>query len=384
MPTRFISLHSLAVGIALAAVTTLATTSVVVEPGDTLTQLAADHDVTVAELIDWNDLDDPDLILAGTTLVFSSPSSHGDPAAGVSGGGDHTVVAGDTLWLIARRYGASVSALAQANGLSDPDRIHVGQRLVVTDASSSEAVDSPEPSGSRTGPTDDVGSGSEMNVSTHTVAVGETLYFIARLHDLEPSELAAANSIQNHDLIRIGQEILIPSRGNATTVAEAQPSSPITTDPDADSSPADAVASQEATDDSVRSPNATLLTDAFAHWSANYGVSQDLLEALLWQESSWQPSITGPDGHLGIGQLSPDTVTFIEDRLLGLSLNPLGVSDGVQLAARYLRYLIDSTQTDKEALGAWNQGLNSLLDEGISESGAAFADSVLEIRRIRG
>ncbi|MCP4222321.1 MAG: LysM peptidoglycan-binding domain-containing protein, partial [Actinomycetia bacterium] len=145
---------------ALAAVTTLATTSVVVEPGDTLTQLAADHDVTVAELIDWNDLDDPDLILAGTTLVFSSPSAHGDPAAGVSGGGDHTVVAGDTLWLIARRYGASVSALAQANGLSDPDRIHVGQRLVVTDASSSEAVDSPEPSGSRTGPTDDVGSGS--------------------------------------------------------------------------------------------------------------------------------------------------------------------------------------------------------------------------------
>ncbi len=56
-------------------------------------------------------------------------------AASGSGGGrrvyTHVVARGETAWLIAQRYGTTVDALARVNGLRDPSRISVGQRLRV-------------------------------------------------------------------------------------------------------------------------------------------------------------------------------------------------------------------------------------------------------------
>ncbi|NLW44344.1 MAG: LysM peptidoglycan-binding domain-containing protein [Syntrophomonadaceae bacterium] len=42
----------------------------------------------------------------------------------------HTVVSGDTLWLLAKRYGTTVAAIKQANGLTS-DIIYVGQKLAI-------------------------------------------------------------------------------------------------------------------------------------------------------------------------------------------------------------------------------------------------------------
>jgi hypothetical protein len=65
-------------------------------------------------------------------LLLAAVPAQGQPAP-VSGVQLITVVVapGDTLWRISRRYGVSVEAIARANGLRDPDRISVGQRLVV-------------------------------------------------------------------------------------------------------------------------------------------------------------------------------------------------------------------------------------------------------------
>ncbi|MFE1361305.1 LysM peptidoglycan-binding domain-containing protein [Streptomyces harbinensis] len=46
----------------------------------------------------------------------------------------HTVVRGETLTAIARRYGVTVAAIASANGLPDPDRIAAGQQLTIPKA----------------------------------------------------------------------------------------------------------------------------------------------------------------------------------------------------------------------------------------------------------
>ncbi len=43
----------------------------------------------------------------------------------------HVVRSGESLTIIAKRYGVTVSALAKANGLSNPNRIYAGQRLVI-------------------------------------------------------------------------------------------------------------------------------------------------------------------------------------------------------------------------------------------------------------
>ncbi len=41
------------------------------------------------------------------------------------------VVAGDTLEAIAHTYGVSLEALIQRNGIQDPSRLHIGQKLLL-------------------------------------------------------------------------------------------------------------------------------------------------------------------------------------------------------------------------------------------------------------
>lgn len=43
----------------------------------------------------------------------------------------YTVVKGDTLAAIAKRFGSSVSAIATASGVTDPNKISVGQNLLI-------------------------------------------------------------------------------------------------------------------------------------------------------------------------------------------------------------------------------------------------------------
>jgi LysM repeat protein len=43
----------------------------------------------------------------------------------------YEVQQGDTLWQIAQRFGVTVEAIVEANGLEDPDRIAPGQQLVI-------------------------------------------------------------------------------------------------------------------------------------------------------------------------------------------------------------------------------------------------------------
>jgi LysM repeat protein len=51
----------------------------------------------------------------------------------------YTVESGDTLWDIARRFGTTVEALAEANGITDPHLIEVGQVLEIPDAPRSDS-----------------------------------------------------------------------------------------------------------------------------------------------------------------------------------------------------------------------------------------------------
>ncbi len=73
-----------------------------------------------------------------------------------AGGGSHVVAPGETLSHIAVRYGVSVSALAAANGLGDPDLIRDGTTLTIP----SGAVAAAEPIVASTPAASSAGSGS--------------------------------------------------------------------------------------------------------------------------------------------------------------------------------------------------------------------------------
>ncbi|MDB5473491.1 MAG: peptidoglycan DD-metalloendopeptidase family protein [Devosia sp.] len=62
------------------------------------------------------------------TLASSTPA----PAAPASGGSfKHTIASGESLYTIARRYEVTTQAIVQANGLSSPDKIVVGQAVII-------------------------------------------------------------------------------------------------------------------------------------------------------------------------------------------------------------------------------------------------------------
>lgn len=335
----------------LALTGTLATRTVEIAPGDTLSQIAAANAVTVSDLVAWNDITDPDLIVAGDTLVIRVESADDSPAT-------YVIQAGDSLSLLARRFGSTVGALVAANDIANADHIVAGQILRLSDGRASGS-----------GPTTDGQS------TSYIVKPGDTILAIARAHGLKTTSLVEVNAIADPDRIFVGQLLTIPPAGSTVTDPPAVADPPSTT-----TTTTTIVPTTTTTSPRPAPGTGTALVGYFDKWSTAYGIDQGLLEALLWVESGWRADATGASGSLGIGQLGPDTIEFIEQRLLGLDLDPLDASDGIQMAARFLRYLLDRTDNDRTALAAWNQGLHSVSTSGISVGGGTFADEVLAIR----
>jgi spore germination protein len=88
---------------------------------------------------------------------------------------------GETIWNIARRYGLTVEQVAEANGLSDPNRLVVGQALVIP-----------------------------VSGDTHLVAPGETLWMIAVRYGVSVEQLMQLNGIVNPNELQVGTVLQLP------------------------------------------------------------------------------------------------------------------------------------------------------------------------------
>ena len=121
-----------------------AAASYLIQPGDTLSAIAASTGVSVDRLASLNDIKDPDVIIAGQTLSLNGAAP---PAAEPAGGPRYTVRSGDTLWAISQSTGAALEALIQLNNLANADQLSVGQvlRLPATAAPQQHAASSGTP-----------------------------------------------------------------------------------------------------------------------------------------------------------------------------------------------------------------------------------------------
>ena len=108
----------------------------------------------------------------------------------------HTVQPGETLSSIARRYGTTWQAIAQANGLVNPNQIYAGQQLKIGASSSS-------------GGTSGGSTGCRLR---HTVKAGEWVWQIARTYGVSPYDILAANglTVQTANTIYAGTVLCIP------------------------------------------------------------------------------------------------------------------------------------------------------------------------------
>jgi murein DD-endopeptidase MepM/ murein hydrolase activator NlpD len=103
----------------------------VVQAGDTLFAIAVRYNTTVAALKQLNNLGNSDLIQVGQKLVVASTDNPATPANSISASSSYLVQPGDTLYAIALRYGTTMDALEQLNGIANPNLITPGQGIAI-------------------------------------------------------------------------------------------------------------------------------------------------------------------------------------------------------------------------------------------------------------
>ncbi|MGF7183960.1 murein DD-endopeptidase MepM/ murein hydrolase activator NlpD [Desulfitispora alkaliphila] len=98
----------------------------VVKRGDTLNEIARRYQISVQQIQDANGIANPNLIKAGQVLSIPAVGAASNHIAAV-----HVVKQGDTLWEIARDHGIGVDQLAQYNAIENPNRLRIGQDIVI-------------------------------------------------------------------------------------------------------------------------------------------------------------------------------------------------------------------------------------------------------------
>lgn len=156
------------------------TTTIIIQYGDTLSELAIKYNTTVAKLVELNNISNPNLIYAGETLIV--PITNGDGTS--NGEADIYIVRyGDTLSQIALRYNTTVRDLVQANNIRNPNLIYVGQRIIIPRY--------------------------QTTYIRYQVKYGDTLWGIARKFNTTISHIVRLNNIQNPNLIYAGSILKI-------------------------------------------------------------------------------------------------------------------------------------------------------------------------------
>ena len=129
----------------------------------------------------------------------------------------HKVGKGETLGVIASRYGSSVSAIQRMNGISNANRIYVGMELVIPAKGGGPPPDAALTSASG-GSSNSKASAPKKSATYHTVRRGEALSSIAARYGVKTSDLMRWNGIKNANKVQAGQKLkLYTSRTSWTT-----------------------------------------------------------------------------------------------------------------------------------------------------------------------
>jgi len=172
----------------------------VVRSGENLGLIARRYHVYVSQIKAWNNMRSSTIYPGQRLVVY--PSARYNPSVAPAKStstankstaptGTHTVRSGESLGLIASKYGCSVSDIKSWNNLSK-NTIHPGQKLLVNKPASSVKVDE------------------NAEYVYHTVKSGDTLWDIAKLYDgVTVNQIKQLNNITNARRLKPGDKIRI-------------------------------------------------------------------------------------------------------------------------------------------------------------------------------
>ncbi len=165
-----------------------------VQHGDSWWRLAKRFNAPIGVLKDINDRSS-NLLRPGEWVVVPTGAHDRKKklARSGDGSGTYTVQKGDTLWEIARSFGLDVADLRQANNVDDRGHtIRPGERLTIPRSSASQKR---------------VRARDRAN---YTVEKGDSLWEIARKHDVGIETLREANALERGETLRVGARLFIP------------------------------------------------------------------------------------------------------------------------------------------------------------------------------
>ncbi|TVQ01376.1 MAG: LysM peptidoglycan-binding domain-containing protein [Balneolaceae bacterium] len=188
----------------------------VVQQGETLFSISREYAITVGELRSWNNLSS-DNLQPGQVLRLLPPAGEGRVI--------HRVAPGESLFAISRRYGVTIAEIQQWNNISGTS-LDAGQELIIYQQDGTGTEDLP-PTVNQVERMDEQerrsvvrnAEDSATGSGTYTVRSGDTLYQIARQHDMSVTELRQLNGIQG-DILRVGQRLTVRRIQTPPSVAE--------------------------------------------------------------------------------------------------------------------------------------------------------------------
>lgn len=168
-----------------------------VQPGDSLWTIARDHGITVRGLARANGLRPDGILRVARELIIPAPAAEAEQDAAEREEPPervHVVRSGESLWLIARRFGTSVAALAAANDMRSHGVLRVGRQLTIPGAGS---------------PGDAEDEASEKD--WYVVQRGDNLWIIAHRYGTNVYALAEANGLRADRVLRVGIRLEVPA-----------------------------------------------------------------------------------------------------------------------------------------------------------------------------
>jgi LysM repeat protein len=202
--------------------------------GDSLSGIASRFGTTTRNLMTINGITNANLIRVGQVIKLSADAAPAAPApaapapaapapaapapTATAAPTTYTVVARDTLSGIASRFGTTTRNLMTLNGITNPNRLRIGQVLTIVGAAAPAAPAPATPAPAPAAPAPDA-----SGTTSYTVVARDTLSGIASRFGTTTRNLMSLNAITNANSIRIGQIITVA--GIPTAAAPAAPAS---------------------------------------------------------------------------------------------------------------------------------------------------------------
>jgi membrane-bound lytic murein transglycosylase D len=171
-----------------------------VRSGETLSTIAARYNTSVRKIMQANNLTRSNYIVAGKTLKVPLPGTTVSTTTSTVNPADvpntHTVRRGDSLWIIAKKYGTTVKKIQALNGLNTTN-LSIGQKLKIKSASETATAAST------------VSTIDTQNLRAYVVKKGDSPFTIAKQNNTSLNRLLELNQLSKRSTIYPGQTLYI-------------------------------------------------------------------------------------------------------------------------------------------------------------------------------